>query len=507
FEYLMPALFFHSYPATLLAESSEGAVLRQIEYGKEKGVPWGISESGFYRFDASQNYQYRAFGVPGLGFKRGLADDLVIAPYASLMAVSYEPEAVVQNLVRLLEYKMFGLFGLYEAIDFTPDRLLKDERSALVYEYMAHHQGMIMMAMANFFANDIMVQRLHRDSRIQSVELLLQEQIPYFVPIQNPDAENVEGLQRMVAVSEEIAPWRVPLLSTIPQLNLLSNGSYHLLISNMGGGYSSMNAVDLTRWRADQVTDSWGTWIYIQEMDSNSGQPGRFWSATYQPVPGDPTNLQVTYYAHMAVFRRSENGFISTMDVTVAPDDPVEIRRIHLMNTQDDIHTLRLTSYGEVILSSQLTDVRHPAFNKMFIESEFIPELNLQIFTRRLRSDQEKSIFLGHMVLTKGIQKTVSHEADRYHFIGRGGSTRNPIALSSEQYLSGTTGATLDPIFSLGQEVELLPHGSTDLAFLTFTAESREELLILADRYRNWAAIETAFSQANIAAKAWLGKL
>ncbi len=222
---------------------------------------------------------------------------------------------------------------------------------------------------------------------------------------------------------------------------------------------------------------------------------------------GDPTNLQVTYYAHMAVFRRSENGFISTMDVTIAPDDPVEIRRFHLMNTQDDIHTLRLTSYGEVILSSQLTDVRHPAFNKMFIESEFIPELNLQIFTRRLRSDQEKSIFLGHMVLTKGIQKTVSHEADRYHFIGRGGSTRNPIALSSEQYLSGTTGATLDPIFSLGQEVELLPHGSTDLAFLTFTAASREELLILADRYRNWAAIETAFSQANIAAKAWLGKL
>jgi hypothetical protein len=229
----------------LLAESSEGAVPRQIEYGKEKGVPWGISNLVFI-----DSMQVKIINI-GLsesrfGFKRGLGDDLVIAPYASLMAVSYEPEAVVQNLIHLLEYKMFGLFGLYEAIDFTPDRLLKDERSALVYEYMAHHQGMIMMAMANFFNNDIMVQRLHRDSRIQSVELLLQEQIPYFVPIQNPDAENVEGLQRMVAVSEEIAPWRVPLLSTIPQLNLLSNGSYHLLISNMGGGYSSMNAVDLT---------------------------------------------------------------------------------------------------------------------------------------------------------------------------------------------------------------------------------------------------------------------
>ncbi len=114
FEYLMPPLFLRSYPGTLLADSTRGAVLHQIAYGKAKGVPWGISESGFYRFDANQNYQYRAFGVPGLGFKRGLGDDLVIAPYASLMAIGYEPQSVVRNLAGLIEHNMIGLYGVYE---------------------------------------------------------------------------------------------------------------------------------------------------------------------------------------------------------------------------------------------------------------------------------------------------------------------------------------------------------------------------------------------------------
>ena len=218
FEYLMPPLFLRSYPGTLLADSAKGAVLHQIAYGKINGVPWGISESGFYRFDANQNYQYRAFGVPGLGFKRGLRDDLVISPYASLMAISFDPHAVLQNLSSLIDHKMIGLYGVYESIDFTPDRLLLDETSSIVSEYMAHHQGMILMAIANFLHEDVMVQRLHSDPRIQSVELLLQEQIPHAVPSQNPYAEDVKGVQRLTAVPEEVFPWRVPVQTAIPQV-------------------------------------------------------------------------------------------------------------------------------------------------------------------------------------------------------------------------------------------------------------------------------------------------
>ena len=501
FEYLMPPLFLRSYPGTLLADSTRGAVRHQIAYGKAKGIPWGISESGFYRFDANQNYQYRAFGVPGLGFKRGLGDDLVVAPYASLIAISYDPQSVIHNLTGLIENKMLGLYGVYESIDFTNDRLLLDETSAVVGEYMSHHQGMILMAMDNFFHDAIMVQRMHSDPRIQSVELLLQEQIPQSVPPQDPYAEDVKGIQRLTAAPVEIIPWRVPIQTPIPQVHLLSNGSYNVIISNMGSGYSSWREVDLTRWQPDGVLDPWGTWIYIQELAE-----GRLWSAGHQPIPGDAQDMQVTYYAHMAVFRRTENSIISTMEVTVAPDDPVEIRRVHLHNNDDRTRNLRLTSYGEVILAPQKADTRHPAFNKLFIESEYVADLNLQIFKRRSRSNQEAPIFMGHMLVVKGSRVIARHEADRYRFIGRGQTLRCPAALNSEQYLSGTTGATLDPIFSLGQDIGLEAQESVDLAYLTFAADSREAILALAQRYRSWNLVERSFHQANIAVQTWLGK-
>jgi len=506
FEYLMPPLFLQSYPGTLLADSTEGAVLHQIAYGKAKNVPWGISESGFYHFDANQNYQYRAFGVPGLGLKRGAGDDLVIAPYASLMAVGYDPQAVANNLLDLMDYDMVGHYGLYESIDFTSDRLLLDETSAVVSEYMAHHQGMILMAMANFFHSDIMVQRMHSDLRIQSVELLLQEKIPQFVPSPETDTEEVEGEQRLTAVPVEIIPWSVPVATPIPQMNLLSNGNYNVLISNMGGGYSSWRDVDLTRWQADGVLDQWGTWIYIQESDTDAQKFGNPWSVAHQPINGEADEMLVTYFSHMAVYRRTENGINSTMDITVAPEDPVEIRRIHLHNTKEQSSKLRLTSYGEVILATQAADVRHPAFNKLFIESEFIQELNLQIFMRRPRSNEEASIMMGHMVIVEENQVLARHEADRNRFIGRNQTLQKPAALISAQYLTGTSGATFDPIFSLGVEVELQPHESTKLAYLTFAGESREEIISLARRFSSWNLVTRSFHQANIGAQTWLAK-
>jgi cyclic beta-1,2-glucan synthetase len=506
FEYLMPPLFLRSYPDTLLSESTHAAVLCQIEYGKAKAVPWGISESGFYRFDADQNYQYRAFGVPGLGFKRGLGNDLVIAPYASLMAIGYEPDAVARNLISLLGYKMLGLYGVYESIDFTADRLLLDESSALVREYMAHHQGMIMMAMDNFFHNDVMVQRLHSDPRIQSVELLLQEQIPQAAPIQDPAADEVKGVQRVIKSTPEIIPWTVPVSTPIPELNLLSNGNYNVVLSNMGGGYSSWHGIDLTRWQPDGVLDPWGTWVYIQEISGGVPASGRLWSAGRQPIAGNVMDMHVTYFAHKVVYHRIENEIISTMEVTVAATDPVEIRRIHLQNGLGRSRNLRITSYGEVILAPQIDDSRHPAFNKLFIESEFVPELDLQIFTRRPRSSLEPTLLMGHMLVARKSTTAVRHEADRNRFIGRNQTLQSPSALNSEQYLSGTTGATLDPIFSLGLSVDIEANGIADLAYLTFTAESREDLLILAKRYHNWTVIERSFHQANIAAQTWLAK-
>ena len=506
FEYLMPSLFLRSYEGTMLADSTRGAVHHQIAYARSKGVPWGISESGFYRFDSSQNYQYHAFGAPGLGFKRGLADDLVIAPYASLMALDVAPVAVVNNLSVLLKYDMLGLYGFYEAIDFTGDRLVGDEKSAVVGEYMAHHQGMVLMAMANYFSNNIMVERMHSDPRIQSVELLLQEQAPHAAPLQDPASEDIKGVQRLEDVPDKITPWQVPVHTSIPQMHLLSNGSYTLLISNMGGGYSTWRGTDLTRWQPDGVLDPWGIWIYLQEVYESAGQPGPAWSAAHLPIPGSAAEMQVTYHAHMAVFRRSQEKIDSTLEVTVAPEDPVELRRVHLHNNALQVRRMRLTSYGEVILAPQAADARHPAFNKLFIESDYLAELDLQIFRRRPRSSQEKPIYLGHMLVTDRDSAATKHEADRGRFIGRLRSPQNPAALTGDNYLSGTSEATLDPIFALGKEIVLEANESRYITFLTLVAESREELLAYARHYHSISTIDRAFHQSNIAAQTWLGK-
>lgn len=509
FEYLMPSLFLRSYPGTLLAESAAGAVQRQISYGKSSGVPWGISESGFYRFDASQNYQYRAFGVPGLGFKRGLGDDLVISPYSSLMAVCQDPHAVAQNAVDMIHRKLLGLYGFYEAIDFTKDRLLIGEESAVVREYMAHHQGMILLAMDNYFNNDIMVDRMHSDANIESVDLLLQEQVPLAAPLQSPYAEDVRGTQRIEQKNVEIVPWNVPVQTPIPEVHLLSNGHYSVLISNTGAGYSAWNGTDLTRWQPDSVLDPWGAWIYIQDVTDRKAadESGVLWSAGYQPIPNDPQAFQATFFAHMVTFRRTDADVTSTLEVTVCSDDPVEIRRVYVNNNSSVPRRLRLTSYGEVILSQQAADARHPAFNRLFIENEYVEELDLQIFRRRPRSENEAPIYLGHMLVLKGDREPGhAHEGDRYRFIGRDKDPGCPAALLSGGYLTGASGATLDPIFALGQEIDLGAHENAQIAYLTFAASSRDGILDLARRYQAWGQVERAFHQADIAAQSWLGQ-
>ena len=503
FEYLMPPLFLRSYPGTLLAESIKGSIFQQISYAKTKNIPWGFSESGYYRFDNNFNFQYKAFGVPGLGFKRGLGDDQVVTPYASIMAINYNPSLVVQNLERLIEYNCFGMFGFYESIDFTTERLLPDVNHAVVTEYMAHHQGMIMMALVNYFKKDIMVKRMHSDPRIQSAELFLQEQIPPDLAIQNPYTEDVKGIQRISNIPDAISSWQVPIPTPTPQVHLLSNGSFNVIISNSGSGYSFWKEFDLTRWQPDSVLDSWGSWIYIQDL---SPTDRKNWSAGYQPIPGDPGKMRVTFFPHMAVFRRSENGITSTMEVTVSPEDPIEIRRIHLHNTTAELHKIKLSSYAEVILSPQAVDARHPAFNKMFIESEIVPELNLQIFKRRMRSPQDQPVYLGHRMIISKEPKSVQHETDRGRFVGRNQTIRKPAALESDQPLSGTSGATLDPIFAIAVEIDIKPNESLYVNYLTFASDSREEILRLAEKYQSRTILKRSFIQSNLTAHTWLGK-
>ena len=498
FEYLLPSLFLRSYPGTLLADSAKGAVKKQITYAKSKGVPWGISESGFYRFDAGHTYQYQAFGVPGLGLKRDLDKDLVIAPYASLMAVNIDPQAVIKNLRTLIGHEMFGMYGLYEAIDFTHSRLKVNEDSAIVGEYMSHHQGMLLIALNNYLNDDIMVERMHGDRRIQSVELLLQEQVPSISVTQDVDTEESGHVSLLKKPTIRIEPWKVPVDTPIPLMHLLSNGHFQVLISNRGSGYISWRNKDLTRWQPDPVLENWGNWIYLQEMHYSNTPADKLWSATYQPLAAGAENMQVSFHAHMVTYQRVVDQLTSVMEVTVSPDEPVEIRRIYLQNNSNRPRRLRVTSYGEVVLATHSEDTQHPAFNKLFIESEYEKELGLQIFSRRPRTDTETPFLIGHMLMGKDEELDVHHEADRNIFIGRGHGARDPQALFSKEYLHGSSAATLDPIFALGSEITIAAHEQKQIAFLTFAAESKQELIALAQKFHTWPMVDYTFHQADI---------
>jgi len=491
FEYLMPTLFTKNYDGTFLSDSCYVALEAQVSYGAEQEVPWGISESGYYAFDLNLNYQYQAFGVPVLGYKRDLPDDLVITPYASMIGLSLQPQAVLENMARLEELKMLGRFGFYEALDFTKTRLPAGQTHATVQSYMAHHQGMILVAACNYLLGDVMVQRFHADEHIQSIELLLQEKIPLNPPIEYPNldepAEVPEGA-RMV----NSEPWRVAVDSPIPQVHVLSQGETSLMITNSGGGYSQWREFALTRWQADTTLDRWGTWIYLQDRES-----GALWSATCQPIECATEQLDVMFYPHKVEFQRSDRGISLRTGVTISTDG-VEIRRVNILNDSHQPRKLKLTSYGEVALAAQAADRRHPAFNKLFIESEYLPVENALLFTRRPRSADEKPIVLIHaMIIEFGRKVTGEHESDRAKFLGRSQTMHTPLALqNSKSHLSGTTGGTLDPIMSLGQEIDLKPHGKTRVTFLTLAAPSRAEALEKLSRYQSGQSIHRAFDDA-----------
>jgi cyclic beta-1,2-glucan synthetase len=502
FEYLMPILLMRNYPGTLLQQSYTASVKAQIEYTQQKHIPWGISESGYYAFDGNQNYQYRAFGVPTLAFKRGLAADLVIAPYASMIALPINPLAVMTNINTLKEIGALGLYGFYEAIDYTPNRLALGQEQAIVREYMAHHQGMILITLLNFLSDNGMVQRFHADSRIQSVELLLQEQIPTAVELQYPSPENT---QRLPANQPQIntAPWNVPVYAPVPQVHYLSNGRYGVMLTSTGSGYSQWQATALTRWRADTTSENWGNWIYVRDQDS-----GKLWSASYLPTGASPDDQNVMFFPYKAEFQRRDQEIFMQMEITVPPDDDLEVRRIRLTNQGDIPRRLLLTSYGEVILTGQENDQRHPAFNKLFIESEYLPQINGLLFRRRPRSAVEAPIYLLHMlVMQPGHETKSSYETDRVRFLGRNQTSAEPEMLVNGHILSGTTGATLDPIMALAQEIELEPHTSVQIAYVTIAAESRGKALALARTYQVWSILDRAFDQARYHSELEMRKL
>ncbi len=501
FEYLMPLLFMRNYPNTLLQQTYNTVVNHQMSY-RQHYMPWGTSESGYYAFDAQMNYQYRAFGTPDLALKYSLEKEYVISPYASLLALPLKPEAVMENIDMLESIGAMKMYGLIEAVDYTVSRLRLGQNLAHVYEYMAHHQGMILMSLANYLYNDIMVERFHSDPRIQSVELLLQEQIPRTRTRSLESADQVE-ISTPEPVHIGLSPWEVSVQPPVPCVHYLSNGDYGVLITSSGSGYSQWKSNALTRWRADTTLEDWGSWVYVCDADADAT-----WSIGYQPVSTD--QCKAVFHPHKAVFECRNQDIFAQMEITVSPEDDVEIRRIQLTNHSDRPRRLLLSSYSEIVMAPQDADKRHPAFNKMFIDSEYVNEVNTLLFHRRPRSAHESPFFVGHLLTLQERQPDTArlYETDRRQFIGRNRTIHNPVAFEDlASGFTGTTGMTLDPIVALGREMLLEAYATVVVAYVTFAADTRDKALELAQKYQMWTSINLAFEQSNIRGERELQRL
>jgi cyclic beta-1,2-glucan synthetase len=490
FEYLMPRLLLCNYGGTLLDESLRGAVARQIEYGKQMRVPWGVSESGFAALDAALDYQYQSFGVPGLGLKRGLSRDLVIAPYATALALMVRPRAARDNLRALAADRAEGAFGFYEAIDYTRDRLREKRRSAVVRSYMSHHQGMTLLALTDCLLDRRMVRRFHAEPMVRATELLLQERVPRVAPVVDLHEDEVSPTP---IVREGILPMsrRITTPATPhPRTHLLSNGQYSVMLTNAGSGYSTCRDLDVTRWREDRTTDAYGQWLYVRDSRS-----GRVWSAGHQPVGAKADLYEVVFSTDKAEFRRRDAGIETHLEVTVSPEHPAEVRRLTLTNHNLRVQEFELTSYVEVVLGPHRADVAHPAFGKLFLETEWVPSQDALLCRRRPRSGEEKPVWAVHVIAVDGpTVGATQYETDRSRFVGRGRGADRPAALDGP--LTGTTGAVLDPVLSLRKRVRVGPGASVNLSFTTAVASSREEALLLADQFRDTHAITRAFELA-----------
>ena len=492
FEYLMPLLVMRSYPETLLEESCRLVVQRQIDYGAECGVPWGISESAYDLVDRHGTYQYKAFGIPGLGLKRGLGDELVVAPYATALAVAIAPHEAVGNLRRLAAAGLAGEYGLLESIDYTPrgpDPVAGPSAGVVVAAYMAHHQGMTLVALANALLDDPMVRRFHADPRVQATELLLQERVP-----RDPDTiEPRPSDEVRAATAVASIPLRRYLSphTTHPHTQFLSNGNFVTFLTNAGGGGSTWRGQPVTRWRSDATRDADGHFIYLRDVRS-----GETWSAAYQPVAREPDDYAVTFTPDRVTFRRRDGELSTRLDVAVSTEDDVEIRRLTVRNHGTKIRELDITSYAELVLTTAAADFAHPAFGKLFVETEYLPDTATLVGHRRPRDAADRGGWAFHSLTLEGrSQGPIEWETDRARFLGRGRDPGNPVALDGRA-LSGTTGIVLDAIVSLRQRVRVAPGATVRLCFATGMAGDRETVVALARKYHDSSAATRTFALA-----------
>ena len=492
FEYLMPFLVMRDFPTTILGRTGRAIVEAQIHYANRQSVPWGISESAYSGVDFEKTYQYRAFGVPGLGLKRGLSEDLVISPYSTFLALPYAPsvESCISNLRRIEQQGARGVYGFYESVDYTPGRTLRADGKHIVQSFFAHHQGMSLVSINNVLNEGVMVDRFHAQPVIKSAELLLHEKFPDRVSAIVPHEPELKTLIVEEAPKEEAGLEVITSPHTAaPRVRVLSNGRYSVMIDSSGGGFSFFNKTAmLTRWRDDPTATSHGSFIYIKDI-----KDGKLWSAAYQPTKVEAESYEAIFTPGRAEFKRFDDKVFVHTEITVAPEDDVELRRVTITNLGDTERELEITSYVEPVLLSRQGDSAHPAFSKLFVGAEVLKDSDAILCSRRPRTEHEEELFLFHRVTLKTSYAPIRFETSRSDFIGRGGSMQGPLHFTTEASEHRAHAGNIDPIASLGCKVRLGRGASETIVFVTGAARSRRDAVTLVDRYQELLHVSRAF--------------
>ena len=492
FEYLMPNIIMKMPNGTILNRSCKAAVNCQIMHGKRQKIPWGISESQYFTFDTDSNYQYSAFGMQYLRLQSSMKPARVVAPYATVLALDITPEAAVKNLRLLDKVGAGGTYGLFESLDYNKPDAGRLKQYSLVQSFMAHHQGMILASINNSLHENILQKRFHDEAMINAASILLEEtrsavlislaRRGYSINIELEDFEDEQFESRYCNIINPQAPIA----------HVLSNNHYLVMLTSCGQGFSRCDDIMINSWRPETTNLSYGNFVYIRNLASD-----QIWSSTYCPTFARPEEYHAIFSADKVEYKRRD-GLISTVTaVVLSPIENYEIRRVTLTNHSDLDAEIELTSYIEVVDDFHLAEAMHPAFNKLFLELEYVPERNMLIAGRRKRSEGDTFGKVMHMVWSESkFVRTVEYETDRRAFIGRDGTKAMPQALKTHLPLSGRAGFSLDPIMSLRCIVSVPANRSVAVSFITGYCLTRSAVQKLSFELRKTLWSEDIFRQA-----------
>ena len=481
FEYLMPPLVMQERQGGILNQTNNLIVQEQMNHGRRLGTPWGISEAAFNARDHELTYQYTNFGVPTLGLKRGLGQNAVIAPYASILASMYDPKAAIANLERLRGLGALGVYGFHDAVDFTPTRVPEGKTCAVVRNYYAHHHGMSIAAVANVVFNGRLREWFHADPVIEAAELLLQEKAPRDIPIINTKKEPESlGKGQEDLLRPEVRVITNPLAKDRETV-FLSNGHYAVMLTATGSGYSRWNGQTVARWKADPTEDRSGTFIFLRDTTT-----GDWWSATAEPRRAEGEKTTARFGDDKAEFIKTVGDLTSEVECIVATEHDAEGRRVILLNTGTEDRFIEVTSYAEPVLTPDDTDSAHPLFAKMFLKTEVDPKGDVIRVTRNKRSPSEPDMQVAHLIVDNAAStRHTEAETDRRRFIGAGRTLAEAQAFDTDAKLSGSDGYTLDPIVSLRRVVRVPAGKKVSVIFWTIAAPNRQDIDKAVDRYRH----------------------